>query len=501
MKYIQRRNKQYHFRFRTPLHLNSIGSIPSEITKSLKTDSYVIACAKVSAKLPLISRIKNMKDTSCLSELFNELTNFDDIDSKSASYRDKHRNDYQYDWYSFHERDVGSSLQNGGGFDFSDVTSTQPNTEDKALIRDFERLYLRLVEARTERFYNGTTEQFDYLIERANSLLPQQGDTLSNSDNKPPYLLSQAWSDYTKTKSWTSTKGREFQRHYEFMSAYFGDTDVRGLTKQDLRASLNRYCELPKVDRKPYYQWSMDKLIKVKPEEVKPEQRIKESTAIAYLKTMQGFFNQFLFKANDIYKTSPTDGISMDVDDCRYGVYTDEEIQKFEQFALSAKEPYQKWVILLAIYTGARLSEICTFLEQGHQTDEATGIHYFFLKEGKSKHAIRAVPIHPKLIENSILEQTQVTIKAGSISKDFNKWREQLSISKQDGDGYDKVFHSFRHTFITKCYDKGVQQDLIQTVVGHSKNSGITNRYNHSQSLKQLKLLHDEVILKVNYYK
>ncbi|WP_318519737.1 tyrosine-type recombinase/integrase [Photobacterium leiognathi] len=499
MKYIQRRNKQYHFRFRTPQHLKLLGSIPSEITKSLKTDSYVIACAKVSAKLPLISRIKNMKDTSCLLGLFNELTDFNDIDSKSASYRDNKRNEHQYDWYSFHEQDVGTSLQNGGGFDFSDVTRTQPNTEDKALMRDFERLYLRLVEARTERFYNGTTEQFDHLLEQARELLPKQDNPVSNSENNPPYLLSQAWSDHKKAKSWTPTKGREFQRHYEFMVAYFGDTDVRTITKKDLRASLVRYCELPKVDRKPYYQWPMDRLIHVKPEDVKPEQRIKEATAEGYLKTMQSFFNQFLFKANDIYQTSPTDGISIDVDDCRYGVYTDEEIQKFEHFALSATEPYKKWVILLAIYTGARLSEICTFLEQGHQTDETTGIRYFFLNEGKSKHAIRAIPIHPNLIKHGILKQPHIIIKAGSISKEMNTWREQLSISKKDSDGYYKVFHSFRHTFITKCYSEGIQQDLIQTVVGHSKNAGITDRYNHSNSLKQLKLLNDEVISKVSY--
>lgn len=42
---------------------------------------------------------------------------------------------------------------------------------------------------------------------------------------------------------------------------------------------------------------------------------------------------------------------------------------------------------------------------------------------------------------------------------------------------------SFRHSFITKFYDMGAQQVLIQTVVGHSKNAGIKDRYSHYDSL------------------
>lgn len=237
----------------------------------------------------------------------------------------------------------------------------------------------------------------------------------------------------------------------------------------------------------------------LKPEDIKETQLIKASTAESYLKILQSFFNAFLYKENDIYSTPPADGISLEIDECRYGCYTDNEIQKIEKLALQMDEPWKKWSLLLAIYTGARLSEIIKFLNDGYKTDEITGINYFYLETGKTKHAKRPISIHNKLIEYGVLELNSINLKSSNITRLMQEVRSTLTIPKQDENGYDKVFHSFRHTFITKCFELGLTTQLIQTIVGHSKNFGITNTYNHSDSLKQIKQLNDEVIQKVTF--
>lgn len=49
------------------------------------------------------------------------------------------------------------------------------------------------------------------------------------------------------------------------------------------------------------------------------------------------------------------------------------------------------------------------------------------------------------------------------------------------------VFHSLRHTFITKARAAGINNVLVQQVVGHEKRgSGQTDRYTHTFQLKDV---------------
>lgn len=90
MQYIQQRNHQYYLRFKTPQNLKCYSVLPTEITKTLHTDSYTEACVKIASKLHIINRIKSMShNTSTISSpellaLYKELTDFKEIDSASV---------------------------------------------------------------------------------------------------------------------------------------------------------------------------------------------------------------------------------------------------------------------------------------------------------------------------------------------------------------------------------------------------------------------------------
>ncbi|CAM2816013.1 DUF6538 domain-containing protein [Vibrio rarus] len=86
MKYIQQRKQTYYFRLKLPQYLQ-FKFKNSEIVRSLNTDSYSMACYKVTKKLPAINSFLNMPLdlTNELEELFKELTDFSTIDQWTVS--------------------------------------------------------------------------------------------------------------------------------------------------------------------------------------------------------------------------------------------------------------------------------------------------------------------------------------------------------------------------------------------------------------------------------
>ncbi len=76
------------------------------------------------------------------------------------------------------------------------------------------------------------------------------------------------------------------------------------------------------------------------------------------------------------------------------------------------------------------------------------------------------------------------------------RFRDDLGIERFDDFGNRKVFHSFRHSFITKSRGSGIPVEHVQQVVGHEKTSaGMTDRYTKRQPLKEVL----DVVDKVRY--
>ena len=137
------------------------------------------------------------------------------------------------------------------------------------------------------------------------------------------------------------------------------------------------------------------------------------------------------------------------------------------------------WIPLLALYTGARLSEICQLEIKNIQTVDGIAV----LKitdsgEGqsvKSAAGHRVIPIHSKLLElgfmNYVQSQTEPALwgkllkrdgKAGGFfSQFFSGLRKSLGIPP------DIVFHSFRHTFRSALAEKGISELIIDRLLGH----------------------------------
>ena len=126
--------------------------------------------------------------------------------------------------------------------------------------------------------------------------------------------------------------------------------------------------------------------------------------------------------------------------------------------------------------------------------DEEGNIPYIDIEKGKTEAAVRKVPISNKLREvglieylNNLREQQLFTKKTDLVTEDLKKTRELLSIPHENDYGQRRVFHSFRHSFITKARAKGVTNEQLQKLVGHEiPKSPTTDRYVGGFEVKDL---------------
>ncbi len=167
-----------------------------------------------------------------------------------------------------------------------------------------------------------------------------------------------------------------------------------------------------------------------------------------------------------------------------------------------------KFGILLALYTGIRVGELCA-LQWDDITDEYIQINKTMtrvktengkteIKIGspKSDSSKRLIPTPQCLLQ--LINQFRNTGYVLSNDKlDYTEPRlMQIKFEKMISDcGLDRTnFHALRHTFATRCVEAGVDAKTLSEILGHSDVKTTLNRYVHSsfelkqKSMKQLEL-------------
>lgn len=171
------------------------------------------------------------------------------------------------------------------------------------------------------------------------------------------------------------------------------------------------------------------------------------------------------------------------------------------------------WIPLIALYTGARLNEICQLTTEDIITKD--GIDCFSINDNAGKRVktlagIRVVPIHPTLKKIGFLQyveqrrldkhnKNQILFPAfndnkrdglsGYFSKWFNRTLDKVNetISNPD-DKLQKhhVFHSFRHTVRTEYRNHGTVEERVEILCGWESDTKSLSKHYGSISIKEL---------------
>ena len=181
-------------------------------------------------------------------------------------------------------------------------------------------------------------------------------------------------------------------------------------------------------------------------------------------------------------------------------VFSESEQQTLVQQLLLQSDVFS-FGILLALYTGLRIGEVCA-LKWEDITDNtihicktmerlknANGVTEVMILSPKTESSDRIIPIPTAL--KTIIEQHRQ--ESGYVlSRPNGKFTEPRLLQNKFAKclaeyGIDKVnFHTLRHTFATRCIESGVDVKTLSELLGHSDVKTTLNRYVHSSlELKQ----------------
>lgn len=179
--------------------------------------------------------------------------------------------------------------------------------------------------------------------------------------------------------------------------------------------------------------------------------------------------------------------------------FTADDLQKLFGSVEPGSERY--WIMRLAQYTGMRLSEICQLRAEDIFTSEdiwCISVNKDGGKALKTESSRRVIPIHEAILNDGFLDfvpkdgrlfpSAKPDAKGnpgGLVSRWFTRYRREVGITSER-----KVFHSFRHTFITAAREV-MSEETYTKITGHS--TGKVNRGYGKISIRKLKEAIDRV--------
>lgn len=217
---------------------------------------------------------------------------------------------------------------------------------------------------------------------------------------------------------------------------------------------------------------------------------------------INGIFNNAV--ANAKLNSNPAEGVTVPVDKRKpkprvtFSLSDLQNIFKAPIYTenhrpIGGAEEASFWLPLIALFTGARLTEIGQLLIEDIQEEQ--NISYFFIttesdseapdstkKSLKTASSHRRVPIHSELIRCGFMEYVASMREAGHkrlfpaiksaatrpLTASFSQWfgnykRKVLMITDSR-----KTFHSFRHTFKDACRVSDISKELHDKLTGHA---------------------------------
>lgn len=316
----------------------------------------------------------------------------------------------------------------------------------------------------------------------------QAGDSMLGS-KKGPTLFSELIDDYERDRlaanKWTSKTRDENLAVYRLCIGIIGDLPLNKIGDEQALTYVETLKKLPaNMNKIPAFRGkSIDEVIALTP----PPMAIRSVNK--NIERISSLFKFATSKPKYSLHYNPFSGRSLDDSQTqqREPFTVDELIRLFsaaEHAQGRYKTTYSYWLPLMGLLTGARLNELC----QLYLTDFELvgGIHCINIRDAedgqrvKNKSARRLVPIHDKLIELGLVRHVERLRQQGherlfptlELTEDgygklpsrwFGRFKERCGIVGK----HTKVFHSFRHTFISTLLNCDVPETAIAPIVGH----------------------------------
>ncbi|MBQ9270658.1 MAG: site-specific integrase [Alphaproteobacteria bacterium] len=447
--------------------------------------------------------------------------------------------------------DIANKL-NTGEIHFASITSKNEENQEHKQWGDHLYRVLRRIEYHTQQMFDSIvnnqpyTEQDGYINDLIETVRNRKNSKLVEAQTEIELDWKVVWKDLRKSKE----TGRKTVRpktldtmdtRLNKIFSILGKSNLHQITDEDAKNLRKQLLEMKKTDGKFYGERALNGYISHYNEII--------NYAVDNFKLKECHLLKFLPKKEIKKEEKPRIPFTEQV---LIKIFSNKDyLKKRYNFADCPKF----WIPLIALYSGARLSEISQLKISDVFKDTNIGKYCLKIttldekgnqvKDLKTKNAKRIVPIHPKLIEYGFIDfwkqikkmsahrnewceihskkTKKVNTKEGSkiyhyeydetnlfftlnivkygknsgkVSKWFNNLLIRDNLKKTDLDE-EQVFHCFRHTFASAIYNKnkGLSYIDIEKTMGWST-EGMTKVYIHP-TLEKIK----DIVYSVSYPK
>jgi integrase len=308
--------------------------------------------------------------------------------------------------------------------------------------------------------------------------------------------LGEAIADFMTehSRQWPEKTAGQFRSYLAILPEYFGsDRRLATITKQDA-SDVKKMLQLLPVSRntKPHLKGlSLSEVVKCK-----GEKTISPKTINSHIDLYRRFFTwaelhghtpNKLFDGMKVpkAKSSENDRKPFSTEQSQQ-IY----IELTEDNSGLVRSESHKWGALLGLFTGARLNEICQLEIADIQQED--GIWYLQITdEGDNNKSVKAdasrrkVPLHSELLRLGFLAFVDGRkggkrlfpdysfSKNGGYGRNLGRWFNESLLPRLGIKQQSLVFHSYRHTMVTRLGRADVPQPIVQSIVGHAP-EGVT---------------------------
>jgi integrase len=387
-------------------------------------------------------------------------------------------------------------------------------TEDSQLFRELSLEMMKLdvmVEHVRHARANGDYKTEDEFIEHYRRL----GYLLPTAAAPSGPKLTDAWNEYAAEKTgakpnpvWTVKTAAGQEAMFSEFKEIVGNIHVSQVVRDVMLRYRNTIARLPKNRTKHYPGKTIAELLEM---EI-PADRLPAGRTVQEKLVQIGAFLKWCRETKQYLTVDPMTGVHFDAESRSYAPFTRSDLEKLFNSNEFQKNEHSKswhfWVPLVALYTGARQAEIAQL--EVRDVLQEDGVWILAITDVgddqriKTKAGRRKVPISSKLVGLGFLDYVAYAKDRGEqrlfpdiprgkhgwgdkVSRWFNYTYKKNCGIEDDVTGNRKVFHSFRHTAITKATKTPALFTLAQQVFGHEKSLlGETGTYIHPYEASEL---------------
>ncbi len=387
--------------------------------------------------------------------------------------------------------------------------------------KEYYTMRIKIDKIGIEHLNGNYDTEFDQQRGFGSLVTPESSSQMDIKPEKPApiYLLKEMTEEYIAYKKssgkWTANTENNCRTSLNLLCEYFGnECPLHTITRDrmyEMRENVIRRLPVRRNTDSRYRNLPLQQAIKLD-----TEKKISIATVNEYLFDFSSFF-KWCVSYKEILQKNPVIELKIEdpvaPDEKRYP-YSQSDIERiFRQLkelqdVNDYKQLERTWTILIAMFSGMRLNEICQlFLDDIVQTD---GIPYFKLpgshptQRVKNAYSKRAVPIHPALLNHGFLGYV-ISLRGKPDKNGLERlfpsytWSPHSRYTKNFENFFNKFnrehitkdtlksFHSFRHTVSTYLENQpNVETFQVNRLLGHNSKTTTEQRYAKSD-IKRLR--------------